>query len=193
VLGIVVSIVAAAGALAVGYARWRRARSGPSPRADALARRLRTEPFAARATAAVDETDPDSWEGGLAREVLAAATPDERASVIDDRLAELQGRFEGSAAWDRVVTRLALLGGVLAASVVIIDDGLTVFALVPAGIGAAAALGGAAVVRAARAAEMRQRDRADELAALFAGGPPARGVRHEEPVRAGLDRRRGRR
>lgn len=144
---------------------------------------------------AVSSTTADTWEGQLAREVADADSSDARASAIDACLADIEASFEASHGWDRAVPRIALLGGVLAASVCLIRGGM-IQALVSAGVGAVAAAMGAGLTRRARTLEQMQRQRADELVSLFAGG--AAGKRACAGTRStghslGLDRRGGRR
>ncbi len=190
-MGIAVAIGAAWLAIAIAWARFRRASAGPSSSAADLAARLRSASQQERARLVAEAPDT-TWEGQLGRDVLAVETPGARASAIDACLAELQVTFETSRAWDRVVPRVAILGGLLAASVSVIRGGL-MQAIAAAGIGAASAIVGVVLTRAAAATEGRQRARADELAQLLAGGRTAAPVSRSAEKGLGLDRRRGRR
>lgn len=195
-MGIALAIGAAWLALAIAWARLRRSRAGPSSSAAELVAALRRSPIDLRAQLVAAAPD-STWEGQLGRDVVAASSADDRASAIDASLAELQVAFETSRAWDRVVPRVAILGGLLAASISVIRGGL-VHALVAAAVGAVAAAVGVVLTRAAGATEARQRSRADELAQLLAGGRIPTATYTERTARngekgLGLDRRRGRR
>ena len=108
-MGIALAVVAAWLALAIAWARLRRAGVGPSERAEELVTAMRRAPLDERARLA-GEAPEGTWERSLGLDVQAASTPDDRAEAIDESLAQLHSPLvERVAVPDRALGEDAVL------------------------------------------------------------------------------------
>jgi hypothetical protein len=138
----------------------------PSPGLRARLPRLARTPSVDRVMVAALETDAESWEGRLVRELAAAEDEVGRIDAASESVSELALRYGARSKWAWSALRLQVLGGVLAASLAVAQQeraGATL-ALLIAAIGAIIVhmLG-----RAASEREREQRSNADKLVGLL--------------------------
>jgi hypothetical protein len=159
----------------------------PSRGLGVLLPRLGRTPLADRVMVAALETDAESWEGKLVRELAAAENEAERVDAASEAVSELAFRYGTRSKWGWSALRLQILGGVLAASLAVAQQERTgaMAALFIAAIGAVLVhmLGRAATDR-----EREQRSNVDKLVGLLL--PSVHNEERGRPSRNQTSRRR---